>query len=151
MAIVPIGQPGAGLTIRTESVRLVAHAALSKGNVVTVDLTSFNGDVFNKTAAIAASSATVDADELEAGIQVVALADVADGAEGMFAVKGVIEVMAGSAVAVGSAVAASDDLKVDNPAATAKVCGFALTAAASDGDLITVYWDGLNGFGANHA
>jgi hypothetical protein len=150
MAIVPIGQPGAGLTIRTESVRLIAHAALSKGNVVTVDLTSFNGDVFNKTAAIAGAAAKAPANSLEAGIQVVALDNVADGAEGMFAVKGVVDVIAGSAVTVGQGVQGATDLKVDAVGATGKVCGFALTTGALDG-LMTVYWDGLNGFGADHA
>lgn len=150
MAILPIGQPGAGLSVRTESVRLIAHAAVSKGNVVTVDLTSFNGSVFNKTAAPAAAAAKAPANSLEAGIQVVALSDIAAGDEGLFAVKGIVEVIAGSGVSVGEGVQGASDLKVDATGATAKVCGFALTAGTTD-NLMTVYWDGLNGFGSDHA
>jgi predicted RecA/RadA family phage recombinase len=147
-----ISKPGAkGLDIRTHTVRLEAHTALSKGNVVALSATpgtTTEGTVltFDTTAAPAASATTTG---LSNGIFAVALEDVAAGEVGMFAMSGVVDCIADNSHAVGSALSATTGLKVDETASNEKVIGYALEASTGANDLKKVLFDGLNGFSGN--
>ena len=98
-----ISKPGAkGIDIRTHTVRLEAHAALIKGNVVALSATpgtTAEGTVltFDTTAAPASSATTTG---LSNGIFAVALEDVASGAVGMFALSGIVDCIADNSHAV---------------------------------------------------
>lgn len=147
-----ISKPGAkGLDIRTHTVRLEAHAALEKGNIVALDATpgtTTEGTVltFDTTAAPAASATTTG---LSNGIFAVALEDVASGEVGLFAMSGIVECISLGSHAVGSALSAATTLKVDETGANEKVIGYALEAATGSNQLKKVLFDGLNGFSGN--
>lgn len=147
-----IAKPGArGIDIRTHTVRLEAHAALSKGNVVALSATpgtTTEGTVltFDTTAAPASSALTTG---LANGIFAVALEDVASGEVGHFAMSGVVDCIAEGAHAVGSALSPTTALKVDETAANEKVIGYALEASGGADELKKVLFDGLNGFSGN--
>ena len=147
-----ISKPGAkGLDIRTHTVRLTAHAALSKGNVVALSATpgtTTEGVVltFDTTAAPAASDLTT---ALDKGIFAVALEDVASGEVGLFAMSGIVECIADNSHVVGSALSPTTGLKVDETGANEKVIGYALEASTGANDLKKVLFDGLNGFSGN--
>jgi len=91
-----IAKPGAkGIDIRTHTVTLKAHAAITKGQVVAVSRTitdlSPEGTVvvFDTTAAPGTGADGVD--DIKCGIFVCALENVASGAEGKFALSGIVD------------------------------------------------------------
>ena len=150
-----MGRPGGGLDIRTITVRLEAHAAISKGDVVAVSPAVFtdNEDTiphFYKTQTQAAGNASVD--DAQFGIFAVALESVASGAKGLFALSGIVDAATdGTAdVAVGNGVEADGAANNLNVATTPgrKVLGYALEARTADSvGLVKVMFDGVNGFG----
>jgi hypothetical protein len=149
-----MGRPGGGLDIRTITVRLEAHAAISKGDVVAVSPTVFtdNEDTiphFYKTQTQAAGNASVD--DAQFGMFAVALESVASGAKGLFALSGIVDAATDgtSAVVAGNGLEAdgvANNLNVaDTPGR--KVLGYALEAKGAGVGLIKVMFDGVNGFG----
>ena len=154
-----MGRPGGGLDIRTITVRLEAHAAISKGDVVAVDPTVFtdNEDTiphFYKTKTQAAGNDSID--DAQFGVFAVALENVASGAKGLFALSGIVDAAVdGTAdVAVGNALEADGAANNLNFGTTIgyKVLGFALEARATNSvGLIKVMFDGVSGFGQINA
>ena len=150
-----IGSPGGGLDIRTVTVRLEAHAAISKGDVVAVSplVLTDNEDTiphFYKTQTQATGNASVD--DAQFGMFAVALESVASGAKGLFALSGIVDAATdGTAdVAVGNGLEADGAANNLNVATTPgrKVIGYALEARADNSvGLIQVMFDGVNGFG----
>lgn len=152
-----IAKPGAkGIDIRTHTVTLKAHAALTRGQVVAVSRTitglSAEADsgvvVFDTTAAPGTDGDGVD--DIKCGIFACALEDVASGAEGKFALSGIVEAeYDGAGTAVGDALAATAaSLALDVAANGEKVIAYALETGG-DGDVKKVLFDGLNGFSGN--
>lgn len=155
MALPSIAGPGIGLHLRTETVRMTAHAALSRGNIVTVDITTQDVDtlVFTKTAAwTAAGGGDPEGDQVETGVALIALEDVASGAIGLFAIAGIVTAIATEAVGIGDVLGpVAGDLKIGRAAVNTKACGIALEAAAGDGDLIKIMFSGLSSLGVDAA
>jgi len=150
-----IAKPGAkGIDIRTHTVTLKAHAAITKGQVVAVSRTitdlSPEGTVvvFDTTAAPGTGADGVD--DIKCGIFVCALENVASGAEGKFALSGIVDAeYDGDSTAVGDALAATAaSLALDVAANGEKVIAYALETG-DDGDVKKVLFDGLNGFSGN--
>ena len=149
-----MGRPGGGLDIRTITVRLEAHAAIAKGDVVAVadEVSTSNEDTiphFYKTQTQAAGNASVD--DAQFGMFAVALESVASGAKGLFALSGVVDAATDgtSAVVVGNGLEADGGANNLNVATTPgrKVLGYALEAKGAGVGLIKVMFDGVNGFG----
>jgi|DEB0MinimDraft_3_1074331.scaffolds.fasta_scaffold17662_3 hypothetical protein len=154
-----IGSPGGiGIDIRTQTVRLLAHAAITKGRVYAVSRTpgsTTEGDAgavfFDTTAAIAGSNSDGIDDPIGGGVFVLAMEDVASGAKGMFMISGIMDAeLATAGTAVGDILSADSTSALRKPAATQKVIGIALEAGG-DGDIKRVLFDGLHGFGVKPA
>lgn len=148
-----ISKPGAkGIDIRTHTVTLKAHAALTKGQVVAVSRTitdlSVEGTVVVFDTTVAPASGGDGVDDIKCGIMAIALEDVASGAEGKFALSGVITAEYGSSVSVGDALSAAADLHLDKTANGSKVIGYALEAGSAN-QTKKILFDGLNGFSGN--
>jgi len=150
-----IAKPGAkGIDIRTHTVTLKAHAAITKGQVVAVSRTitdlSPEGTVvvFDTTANPGTGADGVD--DIKLGIFACALEAVASGAEGKFALSGIVDAeYDDAATTVGDALAATTStLALSKAGNGEKVIGYALEAGG-DGDVKKVLFDGLNGFSGN--
>jgi len=146
--------PGVGLTLQTVEISLIAHAAISRGDVVAVSPT-VDTDTYKFTTTQSPATDNGSIDDNEFGVFVVAMEDVASGARGRFAIQGVIDVAADgtAAIAVGNGVevdVASANVNVATLVGH-KVVGFALEALSSGTGLIKVMFDGLNGFGVVNA
>lgn len=145
----PIGAPNPGIRIPANHVRLVAHAATVKGDVWSVDdsVQTVGGVEVNqlyKTAAITNGDELSSADS---GIIVVALEDVAEGAEGLFCLQGMCEATTDAAADVGAMLvgkAGANDLTA--AVAGTKVVAYAVETTTGAG-LCKVMFDGLNGLG----
>jgi hypothetical protein len=153
-----IGSPGGiGIDIRTQTVRLIAHAALTKGRVYAVSRTpgtTTEGDTgavfFDTTAAVGSGNDGVD-DIIGGGIFVLAMEDAALGEKAMCMISGIMDAeLATASTAVGDVLAADSTSALRKPAATQKVIGVALEAGG-DGDIKRVLFDGLHGFGVKPA
>lgn len=121
--------------------------AITKGDVVAINEAVVDSD----TNEFDTVKQPVTAD-LDAGIFAVALEDVAASAQGMFALRGRIEVRTNGAIALGDnlgPVNAQDYLDQVAPgaAANAKVIGKPLETQASGENLTLCEFDGINGFG----
>jgi len=146
-----IGSPGGGLDIRTVTVRLTAHAAITKGDVVAVadEVSTSNEDTiphFFKTKNISSGDASVDDNEF--GILAVALENVASGEKGLFALSGVVQALVSGTPAVGVGVSGkvtTNDLVA--PTAGDKVVAFMLETGTNGAGLDWVMFDGVAGFG----
>lgn len=145
-----MGRPGGGLDIRTITVRLEAHAAIAKGDVVAVadEVFTSNEDTiphFYKTKNISSGDASVD--DAEFGIFAVALENVALGEKGLFALSGIVDALISGTPAIGTGVSGkvtTNDLAA--PAAGDKIIGFMLETGVN-AQLKKVMFDGVNGFG----
>jgi len=154
MALQPTNGPGPGIQSRTETVTLTTHAAISKGNVVAVAPSVNSANEFYLTQAPASGNASIDDNEF--GVFAVALEDIASGADGRFALTGMVEASVDGTtdVAVGNALEADASAMNLNLGTTegAKVVGWAIEARATDSvGLVKVMFDGYNGFGTVHA
>ncbi len=154
MVFQPINGPGFGLEPKTEKVTLTTHAAVSRGNVVAVAPSVNSDNQFYLTQAPASDNASIDDNEF--GVFAVALEDIASGANGEFALTGLVDASVdGTAdVAVGNALEVDGSAMNLNVGTTAgsKVVGYAIEARTADSvGLIKVMFDGYNGFGTVHA
>ena len=146
-----MGRPGGGLDIRTITVRLTAHAAIAKGDVVAVadEVSTSNEDTiphFYKTKNISSGDASVDDNEF--GILAVALESVASGEKGLFALSGIVQALVSGTPAVGVGVSGkvtTNDLVA--PTAGDKVVAFMLEEGSNGAELDWVMFDGVSGFG----
>ena len=146
----PIAGPNFGLHLRRQTCTMIAHAALTAGDVVGVAVTTdVDTGVFTTTAAVDAAAGDPDAQDVETGIFLVALEDVASGDKGLFAVSGVIDAKVNEALDAGDALGASTT-GLNKADALDKVFGYALETIGAAGT-IKVMFDGLNAFGTNHA
>jgi len=142
--------PGAGLEPRRQEVTLTAVAALTKGDMTAIDPAVDTNGRFYKTRASAAASDTIYG--LSVGFRVVALENIATGANGRFLVSGITDVLVdGTAnVAAGQplcAVANEENMAIATTANN-KVFGYALAAQAADSAVLTsVMFNGIDGFG----
>lgn len=148
-ATTPIGSPNAGIVITQKNVRLVAHEAITAGDVfaVAAEVQTVNGVTvpqLYKTADIADGTETSNSDS---GLIVVALEDVASGDEGIFCLQGMVDVQHDTTVAVGAALAAKTGAETLTAAvAGTKVVAYAVEARTGAG-VAKVMFDGLNGLG----
>jgi len=137
---------GAGVSISTQKCRLIAHAALSKGDCAAVSFATLDA-----TSKLPTSTKAVATAGLEADVFVIALEDVGNGEQGLFAVSGVVEALVDSGVAAGELLCgtnAAADLADATAVTNAKMIGRALEAYSSSA-LSKVWFDGLNGLGHN--
>ena len=153
MTMSPTSGP-VGITPMTETVTLTTHAAIAIGDVVAVSPTVNSDGQFYLTQAPLSGNAHIDDNEF--GVFAVALEVIASGADGRFAVSGIVDAATDGTtdVAVGNALeagAAAMNLNLGTTAG-AKVVGYAIEARATDSvGLIKVMFDGYNGFGTVHA
>ena len=131
---------GAGVAIQTQKCRLTAHTAHSKGDVTAVSFADLDSTSLlpYKTKAVA---------DIEEEVIVVAMEDVAQDAEGWYAISGVVDALLDSGVAAGEPIAATasaEDFQDAAALTNVKVVGRALEAGAGVGK---VWFDGLHGIG----
>lgn len=104
--------PAIGLQVETITCRCIARAAITKGEVVVLDLGNADGDVSNNIIGDTASGfANVKkpaaGDVVKSAIFLLALEDVADNATGRFLLRGIAQ---GSAIRASSNIVAGDAL-----------------------------------------
>jgi len=137
--------PGDGIGLQTIEVRMTAHAAISRGDVLAVAPIA-DPITYKFTTTQNVDNDIVSVDDHQNGIFVVALEDVASGDVGRFAIQGLIDVKISGDPATGRTVTArvGNDLVV--AAAGNKVLGYMLEDGVN-GELKKVFFDGLNSFG----
>ena len=149
MSMIPTTGPGVGLEPRTDTVRLTAYAALSKGDLVAISTVVTDGK-FGTTIAVNDDFALTTDNGV--GIFAVALEDIASGAEGRFATAGIVDVLIQGTPALGTAMTAQGG--ADKDAITAvlndKVLGYMLEVGV-DATTKKMMFDGYNGFGIKGA
>mgnify|MGYP003152339804 CR=1 FL=1 len=152
MTISPTSGP-VGITPMTETVTLTTHGAIAIGDVVAVSPTVNSDGQFYLTQAPLSGNAHIDDNEF--GVFAVALEVIASGANGRFALAGILDVSADGtdAITVGESLEVDASTMNVNAGTTPgyKVVGFAIEALASGTGLIKVMFDGYNGFGTVHA
>ena len=147
--------PGAGLEPRRQEVTLLAHEAFSKGDVAAIGLDINDKGQLYKTRDPAAITADTSY-AIDIGLFAVAIDDVAQLTEGRFLVSGIIdcEVDGTTAILAGqplSVKAASTSLVLGTTPAD-KLVGWALEPQdVASGVIISVMFDGINGFGTVHS
>ena len=148
MSMNPVAGP-VGITPRTETVRLTAYAALSKGDLVAISTVVTSGRF---AATIAVNNALVLTSDNGVGIFAVALESIASGAVGNFAFAGIVDVLIEGTPALGTAMTAQGG--ADKDAITAvvndKILGFMLEVGV-DATVGSMMFDGYNGFGIKGA
>ena len=149
MSMNPVAGP-VGITPRTETVRLTAYAALSKGDLVAISTVVTSGR-FATTIAVADNAGTTTADNAT-GIFAVALESIASGAVGDFAFAGIVDVLIEGTPALGIAMTAQGG--ADKDAITAvvndKILGYMLEVGVN-ATVGSMMFDGYNGFGLKGA
>ena len=149
MTMNPTHGPVAGIEPRLVTVELTAHAALSKGDVVAVAPAVTSGR-FTTTQVAASDDAGIDDNEF--GMFVVALADIASGAKGLFAVSGIVDCLISGTPAAGAGVSVKITSKDLIAAAASNKCvGYMLETGGDGTGIQSVLFDGWNGFGMKHA
>ena len=148
MSMNPVAGP-VGITPRTETVRLTAYAALSKGDLVAISTVVTSGR-FATT--IAVNDALVLTSDNATGIFAVALESIASGAVGDFAFAGIVDVLIQGTPALGIAMTAQGG--ADKDAITAvvndKILGYMLEVGVN-ATVGSMMFDGYNGFGIKGA
>lgn len=124
-------QPAAGLTFGPSTVAASASTDIAAGVVVTIDLSDLAAATPSVTASIAASSS--------AGLYGVVTKAISASKDGIVQLSGLATVTASEAVAEGALVSVvATSGKVETADTGEFVVGVACTAAAADGDEITV-------------
>jgi predicted RecA/RadA family phage recombinase len=132
-----------GASFQKEYVVLTADEAITKGDIVTLELAS------GGFASVAKTAVTDDVTHLPIGV---ALEDITNGSKGQIGVAGVFDCTVESTVAAGNALTVSgatagklhEAQAPGTPAEAKKIVGVALTAAS--GGSASVLFDGINGF-----
>ena len=149
-SLIPTSGP-LGLAVKTETATLTCTDALVAGDLVTLTLADGGYTACTKSAA---------ADTTPDHILGVATGTVAAGGTGTITMKGGVAIACANTGNLGSAMIVSGTAgRVGNAPLTSaagasaylKVVGVSLTAATGVGDLVSVLFDGVNGFAASHA
>jgi len=149
-SLIPTSGP-LGLAVKTETATLTCTDALVAGDLVTLTLADGGYTACTKSAA---------ADSTPDHILGVATATVAAGGTGIITLKGVVQIsrndtgLAGLSMRVsGTAgrITSAPTTSAAGASAYIKVIGVALTAASVAGDLVSVLFNGVNGFAAAHS
>jgi len=150
MSMIPTTGPNNGLEPRAQTARLTAYAALSKGDLVAISTVVTDGR-FATTIAVNDDAGTTTADNAT-GIFAVALESIASGAEGMFALAGIVDVLIEGAPGLGIAMTAQGGSGKDAVTAVVndKILGYMLEAGV-DATTKSMMFDGYNGFGVKGA
>jgi hypothetical protein len=143
--------PNAGLVIPNQDVKLIAHAACAKGAVVTLSeaVQTVNSVVVPQ---LYQTAQATDGDEVSTsdntGIAAVAIEAVADGAEGLFRIRGMVEADHDTDVAIGASLTVKAGASLDLTACVAGTkCVAQAVEARTGAGLAMVMFDGINGFG----
>lgn len=155
----PQGGPGLGLDFQAFDRKVIARAAITKGDVVMFDLANADGAVSNNDLLDSASglvNVTLPVTAyLMSGIFAIALEDIADNAQGKVRLCGIVEVAnVASATVAGSVLCAANGsgqliIPGGTTAHDSKILGRALTADTSN--LAPILFDGMAGFGVADA
>lgn len=148
MSNAPINlSPGWGA--EPEDAILIAHAAITRGDVVAVAMATVDSTSFQwTTTAAPASLATSATDVSTYPFFCVALENVASGAKGRFRLRGDVDALCGDTTAAGGQVTVNSSKQLIAPAPTSTNtirCVAVLKQAGVSGALKKCFFDGING------
>ncbi len=149
MSMIPTTGPGVGIEPRTDTVRLTAHAGLSKGDLVAISTVVTDGK-FGTTIAVNDTTPYDLITDNGVGVFAVALETISSGAEGRFATAGIVDVLISGGPALGKAVTASSSGAAVEAVLNDKIIGYMLEAGVT-ATTKKVMFDGYNGFGIKGA
>lgn len=148
MSNVPISF-STGFAGEVEDATLIAHAALSAGDVVAVSMTTIDSSTLQWTTTVApASLATSATDTATYPFFAVALNAVASGAKGRFRLRGPVDALCGDTTAAGGHVTVNSSKQLVAPAPTGtntiRCVGILLQTGVS-GALKRCWFNGIEG------